>query len=79
MLLAFVMSVNVTGDCAWGADGGGLSVGIAELYDLPVRAGVGEGDGCWQKTVVAVSTRKNRVWAGSVTIGLDHTDCEVRI
>lgn len=42
------MSVNVTGDWACGTDGGGLFAGTAELYDLPVRAGVGEGvgDGC---------------------------------
>ena len=46
MLLELVMSVKVTGDCACGADGGGVLAGTAELYDLPVRAGVGEGAGC---------------------------------
>ena len=62
MLLELVMSVNVTGDCACGTDGAGLFVGTAELYDLPVRAGVGEGveDGCWEKTVTAVSSRKDK-------------------
>lgn len=44
------MSVKVTGDCACGMDGGGLFAGTVELYDLPVRAGVGDaagvGDGC---------------------------------
>jgi hypothetical protein len=40
------MSVNVTGDCDCGADGGGGLLGAAEPYDLPVRAGVGEGVGC---------------------------------
>jgi len=40
------MSVNVTGDCDCGADGGGGLLGTAEPYDLPVRAGVGEGVGC---------------------------------
>ena len=60
MLLELVMSVNVTGDCACGADGGGLVVGTVELYDLPVRAGVGDGDGCCEKTAgVVVSSRKN--------------------
>src|SRR5829696_5881884 len=62
MLLELVMSVNVTGDCACGTDGADLFAGTAELYDLPVRAGVGEGveDGCWEKTVTAVSSRKDR-------------------
>jgi len=46
MLLELVMSVNVTGDCACGAAGGGVLDGTAELYDLPVRVGVGEGVGC---------------------------------
>ena len=45
-LLELVMSVNVTGDCACGAAGGGVLAGTAELYDLPVRVGVGEGVGC---------------------------------
>lgn len=45
-LLELVISVNVTGDCACGADGGGGFVGRAEPYDLPVRTGVGEGVGC---------------------------------
>ena len=46
-LLEFVMSVKVTGDCACGPAGGGLfAAGTAELYDLPVRAGVGEAAGC---------------------------------
>ena len=40
------MSVNVTGDWACGADGGGAFAGTDELYDLPVRAGDGEAAGC---------------------------------
>ena len=45
-----VMSVNVTRDCACGAGGGGFLFGVSELYDLPVRVGVGLGDGCWATT-----------------------------
>jgi len=45
-LLELVISVNVTGDCACGADRGGVLAGTAELYDLPVRTGVGEGVDC---------------------------------
>jgi hypothetical protein len=55
------MSVNVTGDCACGADGGGLLEGTDELYDLPVRAGEGDGVGCWHKTLgAAASSRKDK-------------------
>ena len=66
------MSVNVTGDCACGTDGGGSFAGPDELYDLPVRAGAGEAAGCWHKTVgVAVNNRKDKTsrdavsWASS--------------
>ena len=66
------MSVNVTGDCACGPDGGGSFAGPDELYDLPVRAGAGEAAGCWHKTVgVAVNNRKDKTsrdavsWASS--------------
>ena len=72
MLLRLVMSVNVTGDCACGADGGGVFIGPDELYVLPVRAGEGEADGCWHKTAgVAVNSRRDKTsrdavsWAGS--------------
>ena len=72
MLLEVVMSVNVTGDCACGTDGGGSFAGPDELYDLPVRAGAGEAAGCWHKTVgVAVNNRKDKTsrdgvsWASS--------------
>lgn len=60
MLLALVMSVNVTGDCDCGVDGGGLVAGTVELYDLPVRAGVGEavGEGCWEHTVGPAASSK---------------------
>jgi hypothetical protein len=65
-LLELVMSVNATGDCACGAGGGGLFAGTVPLYDLPVRAGEGEGagvgDGCWQKTAgiaLAITKQKN--------------------
>src|SRR5215213_6216642 len=59
MLLWLVMSVKVTGDCACGADGGGVFAGPDELYDLPVRAGDGEAAGCWHKTAgVAANSRK---------------------
>lgn len=61
MLLRLVMSVNVTGDCACGADGGGLFEGTDVLYDLPVRVGDGDGAGCWHKTLdAAVSSRKDK-------------------
>ena len=66
------MSVNVTGDCACGRDGGGSFAGPDEPYDLPVRAGAGEAAGCWHKTVgVAVNNRKDKTsrdavsWASS--------------
>ena len=66
------MSVNVTGDCACGPDGGGSFAGPDEPYDLPVRAGAGEAAGCWHKTVgVAVNNRKDKTsrdavsWASS--------------
>ena len=51
--------MKVTGDCACGADGGGVFAGPDELYDLPVRAGDGEAAGCWQRTAgVAAKSRK---------------------
>ncbi len=40
-----VMSVKVTGDCAWGEGGGGFFVEASEAYDFPVRCGVGVGLG----------------------------------
>ena len=62
MLLRLVISVNVTGDCACGADGGGVFAGPDELYVLPVRAGEGEAVGCWHKTDGGAvnSSRDNR-------------------
>jgi hypothetical protein len=46
------MSVYVTGDGAWGPEGGGVFGKAGALYDLPVRSGVGDGPGvgCWQTT-----------------------------
>src|SRR5215212_6592106 len=68
MLLWFVMSVNVTGDCACGADGGGVFAGADELYVLPVRAGEGAAVGCWHKTAgVTVNNRRDKTSRGAVS------------
>ena len=56
MLLELLISVNVTGDGACGADGG-FFAGADELYVLPV--GEGEGTGCWHKTVWFAVNSKN--------------------
>ena len=55
----FVISVNVTGDFACGDGGGGFVVGVSELYDLPVRCGVGVGLGAPFCAMAAWRLRQN--------------------
>src|SRR5882672_1496960 len=63
MPATLVTSAKVTGDCPCGAGGGGFLAGASELYDFPVRCGVGPGVGCWPNTIVRLTLRNKRTSA----------------